>query len=262
MARRKRGGLLLGVAGVAVVGALAYGTMTDGGGSVKVADPGGGAVPASPGPPAPYAISTLGSIGTAAQDPGGGGGGTGEPGSVAPPAIQGAQGSGSAPGSADSGDTLYFSGISTLDPNRSATTSGENTFGGPGVGGVIGGLAPDDSATGCAKPPQETDYYAIPLRNDVTFSGNPRVHLNITGGGTVTVLLYQETQSENCQLIGQGTAPIRGGTADVTLGVGGHRFPTGVLPAVVIRANDGASHTIRTSSGNPSYITFPGLTGV
>ena len=45
------------------------------------------------------------------------------------------------------------------------------------------------------------------------------------------------------------------GIADVTLGVGGHSFPVGVTPTVVIRANDGASHTISTSSGNPSYLS-------
>ena len=136
-------------------------------------------------------------------------------------------------------------------------------FGGPGVGSVIGGLGgQDDSTTGCGKPPQETEYVAIPLRNVVTFSGNPRVHLNITGGGTVTALLYQKTSSDSCQLVGQGTSGIGGGTADITLGVGGHSFPIGVTPVVVLRANDGASHTITTSSQDPSYLLLPNLTGV
>jgi hypothetical protein len=36
----------------------------------------------------------------------------------------------------------------------------------------------------------------------------------------------------------------------------------GVLPAVVVRANDSAQHTITTSSGNPSYLHLPNLTGV
>jgi hypothetical protein len=261
MARRK-GGPLLAVAGVALVGAIAYGTVTSGGSSPVVADRGGGPVPASSPPEAPYAISTLGAIGHAAQDPGGGGGGTGVPGNVGPPGIQGAQGSGTGQGFADSGDTLYFSGVNLLDPNRSATTSGQTTFGGPGIGTVAGALPGGSSAVGCASPPQETDYYAIPLRNVVTFRGNPRVHLNISGGGSVTALLYQQTSSKQCQVVGQGTAPIRGGIADVTLGVGGHDFPVGVTPTVVIRANDGSSHTISTSSGNPSYLYLPNLQGV
>ena len=46
MATRRKGGLLLGVAGVAVVGALAYGTLSSGGSTVKVADPGGGSMAA------------------------------------------------------------------------------------------------------------------------------------------------------------------------------------------------------------------------
>jgi hypothetical protein len=181
---------------------------------------------------------------------------------VGPPGIQGAQGPGSPQGYADAGDVLYFSGVNTLDPNRSAVSSGQVQFGGPGLGTVTGSLPGSDSTTGCAKPPQETDYYAIPLRNVVTYTGNPQVHLNITGGGTVTVLLYQQTQSEQCQLIGQGTAPISGGTANVTIGSASHRYPVGDLPALVVRANDGASHTISTSSGNPSYLHLPNLKGV
>jgi hypothetical protein len=261
MARRKAGPLLA-VAGVVLVGAIAFGTVTSGGGSTKVADRGGGTVPASAAPEAPYAISTLGAIGTAAQDPGGGGGGTGAPGNVGPPTIQGARGSGSGPGFVASGDTLYFSGVNLLDPNRSATTSGQTTFGGPGVGTVAGALPGSDTSTGCASPPQETDYYAIPLRNVVTFSGHPLIHLNITGGGSVTALLYQQTRGGQCQLVGQGTAPISGGRADVTLGVGSHAFPVGDLPAVVIRVSDNSSHTISTSSGNPSFLRMPGLKGV
>lgn len=268
MARRKKGGLLLGVAGVAIVGAAAYGVLgSSSGGTTKVADPGGGAAAPSSPAPAPYAIHTLGAVGTAAQDPGGGGGGTGAPGTVGLPGIQGAQGSGSpqAPGAATT--TLWFSGVNLLDPNRSAVTSGQNMFGGlsatsvaDGAGTVLGGG--NNSTTGCATTSQQTDYYAIPLRNDVSYRGDPRVHLNISGGGTVTVLLYQETKSKNCELVGSGTAPIRGGVADVTIGGGSHLFPTGVLPAVVVQANDTASHTISTSSGNPSYIYLPNLTGV
>jgi hypothetical protein len=35
-----------------------------------------------------------------------------------------------------------------------------------------------------------------------------------------------------------------------------------VTPTVVVRANDNASHTISTSSGNPSYLYLPNLQGV
>lgn len=262
MAKRRKAGPLFGVAGVVLVGALVYGTLFSGPPTVKTADTGGGAVPAASGEPAPYAISTLPPIGNAAQDPGGGGGGTGEPGAFGGPAIQGAQGSDPAPGFADAGDTLFFSGVSTLDPNRSATSTGDNTFGGPGLGTVTGPLPQSDDTTGCAKPPQETDYYAIPLRNVVTFQGNPRVRVNISGGGSVTVSLYQQLQDDTCQLIGSGTAAIRGGVADLNLGVSSHRFPVGVTPALVIRANDGAQHTITTSSQNPSYLNLPNLNGV
>ncbi|MDQ1647962.1 MAG: hypothetical protein QOG60_19 [Frankiaceae bacterium] len=264
MAKQKVVPLLI-VAGIATAGVLAYGTLTDEGASkaVRVADPGGGPVAASPPPPAPFAISTLGAVGTAAQDPGGGGGGTGPPGSVGNPGIQGAQGGRAASVVHGTGNTLYFSGVSTLDPNRSAATSGQNTFGGPGVGSATGPLGGSSaSSTTCKNPPQETEYDAIPLRNNVTFSGNPRVHLNISGGGSVTALLYQQLSNKSCQLVGQGTAGIGGGTADVTLGVGGHTFPTGVLPVVVLRANDGASHTVTTSNQNPSYLLLPNLTGV
>src|SRR4051794_30241668 len=129
MARRKKAGVLVAVGAVAVIGVLAYSTHAElSKPQAKVADPGGGHVPASPAPPPPYSVSTLGPIGTAAQDPGGGGGGTGVPGNVGPPGIQGAQGSGSAQGFQGGGDTLYLSGVNLLDPNRNAATSGSNTF--------------------------------------------------------------------------------------------------------------------------------------
>src|SRR4051794_19402956 len=153
MARRRRG-LLIGVAGVAVVGGLAVATFSASGSQVKVADAGGGSVPGASPPPAPYAIHTLGGIGTAAQDPGGGGGGTGVPGNVAAPGIQGAQGSGSAQGSEVSGDTMYLSGVNLLDTNRGGVTSGQNSFPNPGTAGtpILGPIA-GTSSTGCATTP-------------------------------------------------------------------------------------------------------------
>lgn len=255
MAKRRKAGVLFYVAGAALMGAIVVGAVTSGGGSSKkVADPGGGPLAPPTAPPAPYAISTLAPVGTAAQDPGGGGGGTGEPGNVGPPAVQGAQGSGRSQGRGDPADILYFNGVSTLDPTLSAITSGEVEIGGPPLDTLPG----DDSSTGCARPPRETDYYAIPLRSPETFSGNPQVHLVISGGGTVTVTLFQELNGEDCQALGSGTAPIRGGVSDVTLGIRGHTFPVGANPTLVIRVNDEEVHTLRTSQQNPSYLFLPG----
>src|SRR4051812_44097379 len=172
MARRKAG--IIAGAGVVLVGGVLAGTLF-GGSSVAKLDTGAGPVPQASGPEAPYAISTLPAIGNAPQDPGGGGGGSGEPGLVGRPGIQGPQGPGSPPGSVASGNTLYFSGLSTLDPNTSAVPSGDNKFGGPPL--PLGG----PTTTGCANPPSETEYYAIPLRNVVTYPGNPFVHMRISG---------------------------------------------------------------------------------
>jgi len=268
MAKRKAAPLIA-VAGVVVVGALAFGTFAESGGSsVKVADPGGGAVPPSPGPPAPFSISTLGPIGTAAQDPGGGGGGGGTPGSVGPPGIQGAQGSGRPQGFEGGGDRLFLSGVNLLDPNQSATTSGDNTFPTP----LAVAAAPVDpllgsgtgqTPTGCATDPQSVDYYAIPLKIEtVGFSGAPQVHLRITGGGSVTVRLMQQAPNDGpCQTVASGAGGISGGIADISLsGRTNFQFTTGFTPALVISAP--GSHTISTDSFNPSFIRLPGLSGV
>jgi hypothetical protein len=263
MARRKAGPLVA-VAVVAVVGFLGYSTMAESGGSgVKVADPGGGVLPESPAPPPPYSVSTLAPVGTAAQDPGGGGGGTGEPGNVGTPGIQGAQGAGSAQGFESGGDTLYLSGVNLLDPNRSATTSGSNTF--PsltgGVGGVLGPLVGGTEATGCADDPDEVDYYAIPLEVEtVGFNGAPSVHLRITGGGTVTAMLYQESQEGSCELVTQGSGGVSGGVANFSMGARSLQFKKGYTPVVVFKA--AGQRTITTDSANPSFIRFPGLYGV
>lgn len=267
MAKRRKAGPILAVAGVVVVGALAYSTISDSGGGkkMKVADTGGGAVAASPGPPAPYAISTLGAIGTAAQDPGGGGGGTGVPGSVGNPAIQGARGSGTPQGAGSNGDRLYFSGVNLLDPNPSAATSGETTFPSPGSG-IAGAIGPvtGPSSTGCATSADEADYYAIPLQIEtVTFNGTPRVHVRISGAGPVTASFVQQAPNNGgCVPIASGTAGISGGVADFSLsGVGKFRFRQGYTPALVIKAPNG-QHTITTSPDNPSYLVLPGLAGV
>ncbi len=266
MAKRRKAGPIVAVAGVVLVGALAYSTLSDGGGKkTKVADTGGGAVAASPGPPAPYAISTLGAIGTAAQDPGGGGGGTGLPGTVGNPAIQGARGSGSPQGAGSGGDKLYFSGVNLLDPNPSAATSGETTFPSPGSG-IAGAVAPvtGSSATGCATSADEADYYAIPLKIEtVTFNGTPRVHIRISGAGPVTATFVQQAPNNGgCVPITSGTGGISGGVSDFSLGgVGSFRIRQGYTPALVIAAPNG-SHTISTDPGNFSYLELPGLTGV
>jgi hypothetical protein len=264
MARRKAGPLVA-VGAVAVLGLLGYSTYAESGGSqAKVADPGGGVVPASPGPPAPYAISTLAPVGTAGQDPGGGGGGTGEPGTVGPPGIQGAQGSGSAQGFQGGGDILYLSGVNLLDPNRAATTSGTNTF--PtltgGLGGVLGPITGGTSATGCATTPQEVDYYAIPLTvESVGFNGAPFVHLRISGSGPVTATLYEESPDGNCVRRTSGSGAISGGIANFSMGGLSLEFSKGFTPVVVFSAPQG-QHTITTDSANPSYVRFPQLHGV
>lgn len=262
MARRK-GGALIGVAGVALLGAVVYGATASGGSTVKSADAGGGAVPGPSGAPAPYAIHTLGGIGTAAQDPGGGGGGTGEPGSVGPPDIQGAQGAGSAQGSENSSDTLYLSGVNLIDPNPSAVTSGQNTFPSLGTSGApIFDPLLGTSATGCATTPDSVGYYAIPLTIEtVGWNGAPRAHIRISGGGPITLTLYQQSPNGGCQAVTSGSGTISGGVANVTLGSRRFQFTKGYTPALVIKAPSG-SHTISTDSNNPSSITFPGLYGV
>ncbi len=267
MAKRK-GGILL--AATAVLGVVAVAAVLDSGGgsNVRKVDAGGGAVSASPAPPAPYAISTLGAIGTAAQDPGGGGGGTGAPGSVGNPTIQGAQGGRGAPGFADGGDTYYLSGLNLLDPNRSATTTGDNTFGGPGAGAavgsagtVVGGLdgGGNGSATGCATPP-DVDYYSTPYRIPTGFRGTPRMHLRISGGGSVTATVFAKTSSDNCVAVTSGSGRIANGVADFDLGARDYAFPQDSTPVLVISAP--GEHTISTGSDNPSFLTLPGLYGV
>jgi hypothetical protein len=267
MAKRKAAPLIA-VAGVVVVGALAYGTFAESGGQVKVADPGGGAVPPSPAPPAPFSISTLGPIGTAAQDPGGGGGGGGTPGNVGPPGIQGAQGSGRPQGFEGGGDRLFLSGVNLLDPNQSAATSGENTFPTPlapvgAVGGPLLGGATGQSATGCLTDAQSVEYDAIPLKIEtVGFSGAPRVHLRISGGGLVTARLMQQAPNDGpCQTIASGSGGIAGGITDFSLSNRSNfQFSQGFTPVLVISSP--GTHTISTDSFNPSFIRLPGLRGV
>jgi hypothetical protein len=263
MARRK-GGPLLAVAGVALVGAIAVGTFTSSGGSSVVADRGGGPVPGASPPEAPYAISTLGAIGKAAQDPGGGGGGSGAPGTVARPGIQGTQGSGRGQGAGGNDGKLYLSGTNLLDPSRSAATSGQVTIPNPltSVGGVVS-VPGQSSSTGCATDSQSADYYAIPLAVEtVSFSGTPTVRIRISGAGSVTVRLEQQTPSgDSCQTIASGSGTISGGVASFSLSRrNGFTFSRGYTPALVISA--AGSHTISTDNGNPSYIALPGLSGV
>jgi hypothetical protein len=265
---KRKGGII--IAAAAVLGVVAVATVLDSGGlkEVRKADTGGGAVAASPAPPAPFAISTLGAVGTAAQDPGGGGGGTGVPGHVGGPSIQGAQGAGGAPGIGNSGDTYFLSGVNLLDPNRSATTTGDNTFGGPGlgtaaggVGTVVGGLGAggSGSATGCATPP-DVDYYSTPFRIPTGFRGTPHLHLRISGGGTVKASIFAKTADDNCVLVTSGSGGISGGIADFSLGGRNYAFPLNSTPVLVISA--GGQHTISTGSDNPSFLTLPGLYGV
>lgn len=262
MARRK-GGLIWGAAGVVLLGAIGYGALSAGGSQVKTADPGGGQVPGAAAPPPPYAIHTLGSIGTAAQDPGGGGGGTGPPGSVGVPGIQGAQGPGSPQGSQVLGNTMYLSGVNLIDPNRSAVTSGQNSFPTPGSSGAallnpVGGT----SATGCATTPDSVDYYAIPLRIEtVGWNGAPQAHIRISGSGPITITMYQQSSSGACQAITSGSGAISGGIANVTLGARRFTFTKNYTPVLVIKAPSG-SHTITTDANNPSYVVMPGLFGV
>ncbi len=259
-----KAGPLVAVGAVAVLGFLGYSTIAESGGSsVKVADPGGGSVPPSSPPPAPYSINTLSPVGTAAQDPGGGGGGTGVPGTVGRPDIQGAQGAGSPQGYQNGGDVLYLSGVNLLDPNRSATTSGQNTF--PtatgGVGGVLGPLVGGTSATGCANEPDEVDYYGIPLTYlNIGFNGAPAVHLRISGSGPVTATLYEEKDGA-CSQLSQGSGTISGGVANFSMGARSLSFRKGYTPVVVFKAPQG-QHTITTDSANPSFIRFPNLFGV
>jgi hypothetical protein len=263
MAKRKATPLFA-VAGVVLVGALAYGTIASGGSKVRVADPGGGPVPASTGPEPSLAVSTLPPIGTAAQDPGGGGGGGGGGGNVAPPAIQGAQGSGGAQGVVGGGDTLYFSGVNLLDPNRAATTSGNNTFPTPqaAAGGILAPVTGGTSATGCATDPNSVDYYAIPLKIEhIGFTGAPHVHLRITGSGPVTATLFQQAPNGACQALTSGSSTISGGVANLTMGsLGRFSFTPGDTPAIVVTSP--GSHTLSTDSQNPSFLELPGLSGV
>ena len=260
MARRKAlGGLIV----VALIGAAAVATVSESGSSVKTADTGGGIVHPSASPPAPYAISTLGPIGTAAQDPGGGGGGTGAPGTVGLPGIQGAQGSGSAQGPGGNDSRLYLSGTNLLDPGRSGTLSGSVTI--PNPLGVLGSIPLPGGgvqSTGCATDAQSADYYAIPLHVEtVGFRGTPRVHIRISGSGSVTVRLAQQSPGKDCPTIASATGQINGGVADFSLsGANAFQFSRDFTPALVITAP--GSHTITTDNVNPSYVYLPGLSGL
>jgi hypothetical protein len=265
---RRRARVLLGTARAALLGVVVLLVLTSCKNSRDSIDPGGGPVAGPTATPEPFAISTLPPVGRAAQDPGGGGGGNGpRPGAVGPPGIIGPLGGGSVD-RAGLGDFLYFSGVNLLDPNRSATTSGENTFpsplsplGGLGpitdpLGGLLGG-----SATGCATTPDSVDYYAVPLTIEhITFSGTPQVHLRISGAGPVNVRLYQQQPDESCSLITSGSGTISGGVADLSLGPRSNfQFAQKTVPALVVQAP--GTHTISTSRENPSYLELPNLTG-
>jgi hypothetical protein len=197
------------------------------------------------------------------QDPGGGGGGSGRPGLVGPPGIQGAQGPGSAQGPGAVDPHLYFSGVNLLDPQRSAVSSGQNTFPSTAstIGGVVAPVAGGTNASGCATKPNSVDYFAVPLRIETTgFSGSPQVHLRISGGGSVQVTMFQQSQGGTCEPVTSGSAPISGGVANVTLGARRNfTFSQGFTPALVVTTTDTAQHTISTDSGNPSFIFLPGL---
>jgi hypothetical protein len=267
MPRRKVGILVL--TGVVVAG-VAAATVVEGGSKTLTADSGGGSMAAPSQAPAPYAISTLGPVGTAAQDPGGGGGGTGDPGNVGLPRIQGAQGSGSAQGPGGNDGKLYFSGSQLLDPNHSAATSGTVSIPNPlaGVAGVLGPiLGPTTggtgTTTGCATDAQSADFYAIPLQVEtVGFTGTPRVHVHITGSGSVSAALEEFPAGGGaCRTITSGGGSISGGVADFSLGSRGrYQFTKGSTPALVITVS--GSHTITTDFNNPSFLALPGLYGV
>jgi hypothetical protein len=264
MAKRKLGPVVA-VVGVVVVGALAFGVFSETGQSIKTADAGGGALPAAAAPEAPYSINTLPPVGSAAQDPGGGGGGGGRPGTVGTPAIQGAQGAGRAQGLESAGNTMYLSGVSGLDPNRSSVTSGETTFPTPvsAVGTVLDPVPGQASASGgCSSDPQSVEYDWVPLTvQTVGFSGSPHVHLRISGGGPVSARLVQFDSGGSCQTLSTGSSTISGGIADFTLSPRRVTFARGFTPALVITAPTGP-HTVSTSNQNPSFILLPGLFGV
>jgi hypothetical protein len=265
MANRKLGPVVM-VAGVVIVGALAYGSFAEQGKTARAVDTGGGTVPAAAGPVAPYSVSTLPPVGFAAQDPGGGGGGGGRPGNVGTPAIQGAQGAGAPQGTQGGGDTFYLSGVNTLDPSRSAVTSGENTFPTPTgtVGSVLAPAAGGTSTSGCSSDPQSVEYDWVPLTvQTVGFRGTPRVHLRITGGGPVSARIVQFSSPDrggSCQTLSTGSGSIAGGIADFSLSPRSLTFSRGSTPGLVISAPVG-SHTISTSNQNPSFLRLPGLFG-
>jgi hypothetical protein len=252
-ARRKQalGGTL--VAAV-LLGGFAYGIVRKpfGQGPGAVADAGGGPVRPGVAGTAPYAVRTLAPVGVAEQDPSGGEGGAAAPGHQLPPAVLGPVPVPPVPAYQPLGPVLYLSGSNLIDPNRSAVSSGEVSVASSGSG-----FRSDGQLTGCGVP-GAADYYAIPLRNPVSYSGPPRVHARFSGSGPVVITLFEQHPDGRCVEVASGRGTPTAGTLDLTLSGTGHTFAVGMLPGVLISGHG----VLRTDAADPSYGVLPGLTGV
>ena len=73
--------------------------------------------------------------------------------------------------------------------------------------------------------------------------------------------MQQTPDKSNCVGVSSGSGQISGGVADFSLSSPGKfQFGHDYTPALVISVL--GSHTVTTSSENPSYVALPGLYGV
>ena len=255
-ATKRRRALALTVVTAVVLTAFAYGLIGKpfgGQGTVRVADAGGG----PPAPPsaraAPVEVSTLSPVATAQQDAGDSEGGADQPRQQPRPEALGPLAPQNPPAFEALGPQLYLSGTNLIEPNRSVVSAGRIQVDSSGFG-----FQPSGGVTGCGVL-GAADYYAIPLRNPVSYSGSPRVHLRFDGAGPVFVTLFQQDpDSERCIPVASGTGTPRGGVVDLILSGSGHTFPVGLLPGMLVSGHG----ILSTDAADPSYGLLPGLTGV
>jgi hypothetical protein len=247
----------LGVTAVAaiVLGAFAYGLLGKpfGQATPRVADAGGGPTPTALGVASRTTVSTLPPVAAARQDAAGGGGADLRDAQQPLPDGIGPLSPQDPPAFAPLGPALYLSSTGLIEPNRSVVFAGRVQVNSSGPGFQTNG-----SLTGCGVL-GAADYYAIPLRNPVSYSGPPQIHLRFDGSGPVHVTLFQQDPATGrCTAVGSGAGMPSGGIVDVTLSGDGHTFPVGLVPGIVVSGQG----VFTTDAVDPSYGLLPGLTGV
>jgi hypothetical protein len=161
---------------------------------------------------------------------------------------------GSAPTGGGGGgpQVFYLSGVSLLDINRGAVTSGQVTF--PASGGI-----------GCSASPEARGRWtAVPLRRPVTLYGasTARIRVQVSGSVTLHVAAVDLLPDGGCADVTAGSAPAQTGTVTVQAPAVTYRYGLEHTAAIVVTASGAGSVTVLTDGANPSTMTVPRVTGL